>query len=351
MIIDFSKPLIEKLKYLLGRATDIIRVSRKERGMKLTRVDMLRRAIRRLEENSPDRLFLEKELFNAEAGIRGEKRLRKKFVEFYSAEPFEILWNTGLTLGNWTVQIDGLLLTPKVAIIIESKNISGELHFDNETREFYCYDAMGVKTVMDNPAVQVEKHIRFMRTWFAENNIRLQVDGLLVFTALKAELCSLPHNIRTCRHHHMTEFLFKIIDEYQPNPHQNKQSLKKHKKMIEKQLTPYIQKPITVQYSLNTNLFERGIFCEACENFKVNRKQREWRCLNCSTLARNAAEEAVLDYFALFDYGVNNEEMRKFLNVTDRHLVKRLLSHSKFTKDGSRRHSKYTLNEAENVRE
>lgn len=181
--------------------------------MILTKVDMLKRAIRRLKENTPERELLERELFMAEAGIRGEKRLQKKFVEFYSAEPFEILWNTSLTLGNWPVQIDGLLLTQKVAVILESKNISGELHFENKTDEFYRYDANGVRTIIDNPAIQVEKHMRFMRMWFAENKIRLPVDGMLVFTALKAELCSLPQNIRTCRHHHMIELLFKTIEE------------------------------------------------------------------------------------------------------------------------------------------
>lgn len=315
--------------------------------MKQIRIDMLKRAVRRLKLYSSERIFLEKELFNAEAGVRGEMRLRKKFVEFYSTEPYEILWNTSLSLGNWPVQIDGLLLTPKAAIIIESKNISGELHFDNKTGEFYRYDSNGVKTVMDNPAIQVEKNMRFMRSWFAEHDIRLPVDGLLVFTALQAELCSLPYNIRTCRHHHMIEFLFRTIKEYPTSPQQNKQSLIKIKELIESKQTPYLQKSITLQYSLNSNLFERGIYCTACESLNVSRHQRAWRCLKCGYVAKNAAEEAVLDYFALFGYRVKNEEIRHFLRLEDRHIVKRLLSKSDFKKEGGRRHSKYSLSETE----
>lgn len=315
--------------------------------MILSKVDMLRRAIRRLELNSPERVMLERELFIAEAGIRGEKRLRKKFVEFYSPEPFEILWNTSLTLGNWPVQIDGLLLTPKVAVILESKNISGELYFKNDTGEFYRCDANGNKTIMDNPAVQVEKHIRFMKTWFAENKIRLRVDGILVFTALKAELCSLPPDIRTCRHHSMIEYLFKTIEEHSSGPPQNKQTLKKYREKIESQLTPYVQKPLALQYSLNPNLFERGIYCEACENFNIVRQHRRWQCLKCGHISANAGEEAVMDYFALFGVQANNEELRKFLKVEDRHIVKRILSQKNFMMDGSRRHTKYSLNGAE----
>lgn len=308
---------------------------------------MLKRAIRRLEENTPDREFLERELFLAEAGIRGEKRLQKKFIEFYSTEPFEILWNTSLTLGNWPVQIDGLLLTQKVVVILESKNISGELHFENKTGEFYRYDANGVKTIMDNPAVQVEKHMRFMRMWFAENKIRLPVDGMLVFTALKAELCSLPQNIRTCRHHQMIELLFKTIEEYPASSQQNRHTLKKYRKTIENQLTPYIQKPIALQYSLDPSLFKHGIYCETCKTFNVHRSRRRWQCGVCGITSANAGEESVMDYFALFGFQANNEEIRKFLKYNDRHVVKRLLSQSLFTKDGSRRHSKYSLNGAE----
>ena len=300
-----------------------------------------------MKEDTPDREFLERELFLAEAGIRGEKRLQKKFVEFYSSEPFEILWNTSLSLGNWPVQIDGLLLTPKVAVVLESKNISGELHFENKTGEFYRYDARGVKTIMDNPAVQVEKHMRFMRTWFAENRIPLRVDGLLVFTALKAELCSLPQNIRTCRHHHMIELLFTTIEEYPPSSQQNRHALKKYRKTIESKLTPYIQKPIAVQYSLDSHLFKQGIYCEACKNFSVNRNRRRWQCGTCGKFSTNAGEEAVLDYFAIFGFQANNEKLRKFLKVDDRHIVKRLLSQEILTKDGSRRHSKYSLKGAE----
>lgn len=40
--------------------------------MKLTKVDMLKRAIHRMKENTPEREFLERELFKAEAGIRGK---------------------------------------------------------------------------------------------------------------------------------------------------------------------------------------------------------------------------------------------------------------------------------------
>ncbi|WP_379081434.1 nuclease-related domain-containing protein [Metaplanococcus flavidus] len=300
-----------------------------------------------MKENSPDREFLERELFKAEAGIRGEKRLQRKFVEFYSSEPFEILWNTSLTLGNWPVQIDGLLLTQKAAIILESKNISGELHFENSTGEFYRRDSNGIKTVMDNPAVQVEKHIRFLKTWFEENKIRMRVDGLLVFTALQAELCSLPHTIRTCRHHHMIEFLFKTINEIPTGPQLSKQTLQKYRKTIESQLTPFIQKPISVQYSLDPNLFEVGIYCEACKTFNVSRLQRRWQCATCGQISANAGEEAVKDYFALFGFQANNEEIRKFLKINNRHIVKRLLSQNFISKDGSRRHSKYSLNDAE----
>ncbi|MDN7245946.1 nuclease-related domain-containing protein [Planococcus shenhongbingii] len=310
--------------------------------MKLSRVEALQGAIRRLKMGSPDHLFLEKELFNTEAGIRGEQRLRKKFIEFYFPEGYEIIWNNCLSLNQWPVQIDGLLLTEKVAIIIESKNISGELYFDNDTREFYRVDATGLKTVMDNPSIQVEKHIRFMKAWFAAHSIQLPVDGLLVFTSKQAELKTLPQNIRTCRHHHMIELLFKIIKEYKP-PTNLRSSLEYTKNLIESNQTPFVQKPILVQYSIKTELLARGIFCEHCDTPTVVKHLRSWRCLQCGLVDNHSPVRAILEYISLFGGPISNQNIRDFTGIKDRHAVKRLLTLNDFEKTGQKRHSKYSL--------
>lgn len=307
--------------------------------MALSKVEALEAVIRRLQTGSPDRDYLQKELYNAEAGIRGEHRLKKKFIEFYYPEGFEIIWNNCLALGEWPVQIDGLLLTKSVAVIIESKNISGELYFDNSTGEFYRIDRNSVKKVMDNPAVQVEKHIRFMKSWFKQHHINLAVDGLLVFTARECELKTLPQNIRTCKLHQMMEQIFLLLKEYNL-PIYSQTSLLNIKNLILSFQTPYVTKPITLQYSIKPEQLARGIHCGSCEEFAVKRDFRIWRCQLCGALDNEAAYKAVLEYFAFFGRQATNQEVRDFTGIDDRHTMKRLLAKAHIEASGRRWYSK-----------
>ncbi|MDN7240288.1 nuclease-related domain-containing protein [Planococcus sp. N028] len=310
--------------------------------LSLSRTEALEAAIRRLPTHSPERSFLEKELYNITAGMRGEQRLMKKLIEFYSQEKYEIIWNNSLSLGNWPVQIDGLLLTSRVAIVIESKNISGELHFDNDTGEFYRIDSLAGKTVMDNPAIQIEKHVRFMKNWLREHAIILPVDGLLVFTAKQSELKSLPQNIRTCRTHQMIERLFQIINDY-PTPTYTKSSLLTIRRLIENKQTPYIQKPLIEQYSIQPYLFNTGVYCTHCRTPTIKKHRRTWLCEECGLEDKKAPHQAVLEHFALFGGPVSNKEIRSFTGINDRHVIKRLLTDLDLSKEGAKKNRNYFL--------
>ena len=65
-----------------------------------------------------------------EAGVRGEDRILQKLHELRMPGPFKVYSDIRLHLGEWKVQIDCLVLTDRCCIVIESKNMSGDLYFD-----------------------------------------------------------------------------------------------------------------------------------------------------------------------------------------------------------------------------
>ena len=69
--------------------------------------------------------LIEENLRLKEAGIRGEERLLQKLSTL--EHKFMILPNVCLELGEEKVQIDCLLFNRNCAIVLESKNISGDL--------------------------------------------------------------------------------------------------------------------------------------------------------------------------------------------------------------------------------
>lgn len=225
--------------------------------------------------------YLEAELRRKIAGTRGELRMQKRFDEFQQDEEFHVLWNVCLAMGSWKIQMDGLLLTERCAIILESKNISGKLHFDETTGEFYRFDDKAVKTVMDDPRIQLYKNIRFLSQWFRMKKIALPISGLVVFTAKNCEFIVRPKSKNLCKVYQMLEFLFQILKAFplEAEP----PNLSKIKKQILSGHAPYLQTPLSDKYHIEVSEVRTGIQCKACRIFGMERVNKTWQCPGCST--------------------------------------------------------------------
>lgn len=146
--------------------------------------ESLERLLYRLPDNHSRREFIQVEIFKAAAGRRGEERLHRKMIEFETEEQSRFLKNVCLSRGQWKIQMDGLLLTERGAIVIESKNISGQLYFDDKTEEFSRINTEGVKTIMEDPTIQLNKHIRFLTLFFKQQKIDLPISGMVVLSLI-----------------------------------------------------------------------------------------------------------------------------------------------------------------------
>ncbi|WP_298830618.1 nuclease-related domain-containing protein [uncultured Planococcus sp.] len=277
----------------------------------------------RLGEHHPQRPFLERELHWTTAGTRGEGRLQKKFHEFYSEEEFQILWDISLNIGTWSVQMDGLLLTERCAVIIESKNINGRLHFDEKTGEFFRINAAGEKTVMEDPRVQLNKHIRFLKQFFQMKKINLPVSGLIVFTAKDCEFASKPHRASICKTYQMIEYLLKILQAF-PLEADNKK-LAKIKKMILANQSPYKQAPLCTYYFIDPKDLLPGVYCRHCKCLSMQRDQRSWICSRCGARDSSAHLLAIQEYFTFVELEITNRKLREFCGLASRTVAKRLL--------------------------
>lgn len=307
----------------------------------LSHSDSLKRLLDRLPQNHPRRQFLEKELRGVEAGKRGEKRVKQKFNEFYSDEEFQVIWNVRLKINNWKVQMDGLLLTERCAIIIESKNISGKIYFDQETEEFYRIDDNGIKTVMDNPVIQLEKHIHFLREWFKLKKIELPIEGLIVFSSKKCEFMCKPPGWYICKTYQMNKYLYKIL---QANPHKTASiKLIKIKKMIGTSQFPYKQIPLCEHYHINIKDLETGVCCTSCSLRTMQRIRKNWNCSNCAHRDASAHNFAINEYFSLIGTSLNSRQFRDFCHVESPYVASRLLAQLELVSSGSAKMRTYAI--------
>lgn len=309
----------------------------------LAKTEALERLISRMPDGHSQLKFIESESHRATSGQRGETRLALRFKEFYLDEAFHILWDVNLKLGDWPVQIDGILLTSRCAIIIESKNISGKLHFNDSTGEFYRFDEDDVKTVMEDPRVQLDKHIRFLTAWFKTRQIKLPVRGLVVFTAKRCEFIAKPLNAPICKAYQMPDTLLKIWNTSPPQAPDIK--LTKIKKTLLTNQTPFRQTPLCKRYFIDPSELQTGVSCRICQTHGMQRVKRSWQCSLCGERDPSAHLFALQEYFSLIDTQVTTEKFRAFCQLDSRYVAGRLLNQFDLQSVGQSKKRTYHLKE------
>lgn len=307
----------------------------------LSQTEALESLLSRISSEHSHRKFLELELHQRSAGIRGESRMQSRFKEFHLDEEFHILWDVHLQIDSWKVQMDGLLLTERCAIIIDSKNISGRIHFDEQTGEFYRFDNEDRKAVMEDPRIQLNKHKRFLARWFKLKKIELPIEGLIVFTAKKCEFMSKPFDTHICKTYQMPEHLLKA---YSASPLEAPAVKLSHiKKVLQKNLTPYRRIPLCQQYHIPIEDLKTGVYCRGCTLLTMQRNKRNWQCTKCGVRDPFAHEFALQEYFSLVDKNITNQQFRNFCGFESRHVATRILDQYNFQASGHQKSRTYHL--------
>ncbi|WP_240611940.1 nuclease-related domain-containing protein [Planococcus halotolerans] len=297
--------------------------------------------IGRLPAVHPQRHYLAGEQRQIAAGIRGEDRMRKHFVEFHPQEEFHILWDVSLAMGDWKIQMDGLLLTEGCAIIMDSKNISGKIHFDEQTGEFYRFDDDNVKSVMKDPRIQLNKNIRFLSAWFELKKIKLPVSGLIIFTPKSCEFIVRPKSKHLCKVYQMPEYLLQILKAFPLEAEPPK--LPKIKKQIIGAHSPYLRTPLCGKYYIEASEIRRGIQCTECREYGMKRIKKSWQCPGFGHRDRQAHKFALSEYFSLVDTHITNQAFREWCGVESRSVAKRLLAQFDLENSGEKKAWKYSL--------
>lgn len=308
----------------------------------LSKTESLERLLYRLPENHPQRQFLQVELYRTAAGKRGEDRLERKLIEFNPEGNHRFLRNVCLSIGEWKIQMDGLLLTERGVIIVESKNISGQLYFDDKTGEFSRTDLEGTRTVMEDPTIQLNKHIRFLRKFFIQHKINLPIDGLVVFTSKQCEFITKPATHHVCKTYQLIDYVFNILQTFPRLT--TRQNLSKIDKLLQKSHTPYKRHPLCQQYFIDENDLQTGILCVNCKKHSMMRKHKSgWVCGRCETIEPLAFQSAIQEYFSLIDTQLNNRKLRKFCNLESPYTTSRLLAEFDFEVSGALKNRTYEL--------
>ncbi|NHM31541.1 nuclease-related domain-containing protein [Neobacillus terrae] len=296
----------------------------------------------RLHDDNPKKVNVIKDWYKESAGYYGEKSL-DYYLSFLDEKNYLIFHNLRLPSGKYFFQIDLLILTSFYGLVVESKNISGELYFDSKFCQLIKAED-GKEKRLGDPFSQVRHQSNQLTSFFAANNLPpLQIEYLVALTNQNAIIKNVTGNHgeqhKLCRGANILEKIGKI-EKYIAHDRFTSKDIKKIAKILLKNHTsPDID--ILKQFNISKEEIITGVRCPSCSFLPMQNTHGKWSCPSCSGIYKDAYEDAVKDYFLLFGPQITNKEFRWFTHLYKRNTATRYLSSMELGKSGSNRGSIY----------
>lgn len=280
------------------------------------------------------------------AGYRGEKSL-DFHLSMLSDTRYMIFHNIRLPLGKYFFQIDILLLSRFFALVLETKNLAGEIIIEKE----FSQAKQKIKDKIErigNPVLQARLQAKKLKKWFQKHHIKdLPVHYLFVNSNEKTIITSEPGNEQLNRNMCNSEYLLEKItqvENYYKTESIDVKELRRIKRMLLADDTP--ENPdILKTYGISPNELPTGVQCTECGHFPMDHAHGTWHCPNCTAKSKTAHIKAVNDFFLLIKPTITNSELREFLHIDSISVASKILNSLDLPSTGTFRNRVYHCTE------
>ncbi|MBM7571342.1 nuclease-related domain-containing protein [Aquibacillus albus] len=276
------------------------------------------------------------------AGYRGEESI-DYYLDPLPHKDFHIFHGLRLKNEKYHFQIDTLLASSCFKLIIELKNFTGDIYFDNESKQFFQI-FNGQKEGYQNPIVQAERQKLELARWLNKNNIKQTPIEYLVAIknpSTKIEVSAGGEHIldKVMHFDHLLTNILLLQKKYR-KPLLDSNALKT---LDNKLLRSHTPKSIDVldHYNIDKADIITGVQCPKCRATPMKRIIGKWQCQKCFTESKNAHETTIHDYLLLISPTITNKQCREFLHISDRSLASRLLNSMDLLKTGTLKGTEY----------
>lgn len=295
---------------------------------------------KRLPEIHPLSTTISKKIAMMMAGIRGETKLVNLFEKYLFLEEIYILHDLSI-YSTGPGQIDCLIITPKFALILEVKNIAGEMSFLEGTGQITRQLDNGRIDYFESPMVQLNRNISLLQDWLMLRRIEFPILGAVV----------LPHasqkvNMQTNTAHSVlflgeVHSFIKQLIKNQSTVHPN--SAKEIAEQLNSSHQTFNPFPICSRWNVDTTCLSNGVYCTKCKDGLMIRQLRKWVCQQCHHKDTKAHRQAIVEWFMLVGGEMTNKKCREFLNIESPQLAARLLSDMNLIVEGKGKSTKYRM--------
>lgn len=247
------------------------------------------------------------------SGYRGEKAT-EYHLTFLDDKKHHLFGGLRLPHEQHYFQMDTPILTRKYILILETKNMGGELDFSPEqfSQNSY-YGKKGYK----NPIVQVNRHKEQLQDWLKTHKLPLTIPiiPLVVLSNPSAIIKSDDPVIlqQVCKVENLKSKTIHLTNHYTKDVLTDK-LFKKISRLLLQDDTP-LYPEIKKTYAISPQDILPGVRCPNCPTSKMVRKDRTWICPHCLNHSYDAYHDAILDYFLFNKQTITNKELREYLGI------------------------------------
>ncbi|UII55545.1 NERD domain-containing protein [Cytobacillus spongiae] len=282
--------------------------------------------LRRISNNHPKRIEIERNLTKNLAGYKGEKTIDYHLEHL---KDFMILHDVRLSINNLTFQIDTLLLSSKFLLLLEIKNIFGTLIFDHEFKQLIRKNKEDKEEGFPTPLAQANRHSILLKKWLdTHTKFNLPIEYFIVIshssTILKTSTNSIQLFDKVFHAQHLIEKINTMQKKYRTE-HLDEKSLKKLSKLIIKahSLEDF---NILSYYKMEESEVIPGVACPNCKQIGMVRLHGCWKCPSCTHLSKDAHLSTISDYFLLIDDRLTNHKFCEFSLLASPNIASRILT-------------------------
>lgn len=295
--------------------------------------------LRRIPADHPKRPYILEELAKSKAGYNGEKSV-DYHLSMIDQKKYYIYHGLRLEIGHHVFQIDSLLVSKNLLILIETKNILGTLYFDEQFSQL-VRTLNGVETGFSDPRLQVDRQETLLQQFLKQNNITCPPQKSLIVISNPSSIIKASSSKKTSIIHGANlPSLIKKLESSHPKEILSDKEWNKLSRVLLKTHTLSIRK-ILPKFNLNEKDLIRGVYCPNCQLLPMDRTFSSWSCQHCRFSSRSVYLHSLIDYALLISPEITNKQARDFLQLPSKSSAYNLLR--AFEHSGETKGRKYQL--------
>ncbi|WP_332648669.1 nuclease-related domain-containing protein [Lysinibacillus sp. 54212] len=298
--------------------------------------------LRRLDSSDPDFAYYKDLSTRLKVGLAGEQRVDREWIEMPSREKHCLFLNYEF-LNDFGIphQIDTLLLTSHFLLIIEIKNISGRLDFEDDKHQLIRSRQDGSVEGFTNPIDQVLRHVHYIKKLLDLWKVSLPVQYAIVISNPSTIIGRIPSGIPIFHASGLRSYLGRLFAKHST-------AVLSHEK-VDQLAEVFLARLERIPPSPTTVSKERlrkGVLCEVCHYQETMLyKYGTWCCPSCGVRNKKAVLQALDDYRLLIGERITNQEFRAFFGIESMAIASKLLARLPLKSGGEKRGRYYIIPE------